>query len=56
MCVWLVFYCFPYVYPTDAADMNYSSLMAGGLTIIIGGIWAWCRKGYVSPPVLLKVE
>jgi len=36
MLVWLVIYCSLYVYPTNVVDMNYSSLIAGGLTVIIG--------------------
>lgn len=56
MAVWLVFYCFPYVYPVKAENMNYSSLISGGLTIIIGIVWCLRRGIYESPPVVLKHE
>ncbi|KAL9116013.1 MAG: hypothetical protein Q9227_000381 [Pyrenula ochraceoflavens] len=35
----IVIYCFPYALPTDAASMNYSSLIFGGLTILIAAWW-----------------
>ncbi|KAF1995504.1 choline transport protein [Amniculicola lignicola CBS 123094] len=54
MTVWLVFYCFPYIYPVQAENMNYSSLIAGGLTIILVGIWVFVQGVYESPPVVLK--
>lgn len=50
MIVWFVIYCFPYFLPTDAATMNYSSLLFGGLTILLMGWWfIHARKGYVGP-------
>ena len=56
MTVWLVFYCFPYVYPVTAENMNYSSLISGGLTIIVGVVWLIRKGAYESPPVVLKQE
>ncbi|KAF2497393.1 amino acid transporter [Lophium mytilinum] len=56
MAVWLVFYCFPYVYPVSAQDMNYSCLIAGGLTLLIGVVWVVVRGVYEAPPVVLKGE
>ncbi|KAF2651592.1 choline transporter [Lophiostoma macrostomum CBS 122681] len=56
MTVWLVFYCFPYVYPVEAENMNYSSLITGGLTIVVGIIWFIRRDVYESPPIVLKQE
>jgi choline transport protein len=53
MLVWLVFYCFPYAVPTSVEEMNYSSLMAGGLTILIGLWWFWVEKKYKGPPVII---
>ncbi|KAF2112778.1 choline transporter [Lophiotrema nucula] len=56
MTVWLVFYCFPYVYPVTAENMNYSCLISGGLTIVIGAVWFLRQGEYESPPVVLKQE
>ncbi|KEF55200.1 uncharacterized protein A1O9_08854 [Exophiala aquamarina CBS 119918] len=39
MLVWFVIYCFPYSLPTNAQSMNYSSLIWGGLTILVGLWW-----------------
>ena len=55
--VFNVIYLFPYSLPVDAASMNYSCLMAGGLTIIVGVYYLWKRNhGYEGPHVLLEVE
>lgn len=52
MMVFIVFYCFPYSLPVDAENMNYSCLIAGGLTVLLGGLWIWVRRRYAGPPVL----
>ncbi|KAF2128134.1 amino acid transporter [Dothidotthia symphoricarpi CBS 119687] len=50
MCVWIVVYCFPYAVPFDSTTMNYSCVLVGGLTIIMGAWYAWIRKrGYEGP-------
>jgi choline transport protein len=49
MCVWIVIYCFPFAVPFDATTMNYTSVMTGGCTILLGG---W-NKGYVGPGALI---
>ena len=55
--VFNIIYCFPYALPVDAASMNYSSLMAGGLSIIVGVYYLWKRNhGYEGPRVLMEVE
>ncbi|RYP77152.1 hypothetical protein DL769_003491 [Monosporascus sp. CRB-8-3] len=53
MMVWVVFYCFPSAQPVTAAGMNYSSLIVGGLTILVGAWWFRIRKTYSGPPVVL---
>ncbi|KAI0007225.1 putative choline transport protein [Xylariaceae sp. FL0662B] len=53
MLVWTVFYCFPYSVPVSAADMNYSSLIVGGLTILVGLWWLHAQSRYKGPPVVL---
>jgi choline transport protein len=55
--VFNVIYMFPYALPVDAAHMNYSCLMAGGLTIFIALWYFWKRnRGYVGPHVLLEAN
>lgn len=50
MMVWFVIYCFPYYLPTDAASMNYASLIWGGFTIIVALWWfLGARHGYEGP-------
>ena len=52
MVVWIIFYCFPYVLPATADNMNYSSLMAGALTVLIGSWWFAVQGRYNGPPVV----
>ncbi|KAF3760375.1 hypothetical protein M406DRAFT_52836 [Cryphonectria parasitica EP155] len=48
--IWFVIYSFPYYLPTDAASMNYSCLIWGGLTVLVGLWWLLgARKGYEGP-------
>lgn len=44
-----VIFCFPFALPVDAASMNYTCLIVGGLTIFIAAHWAFIRKSYVGP-------
>lgn len=57
---WFVIYAFPYYLPTDAKSMNYSCLIWGGLTILVGLWWVGgARKGYEGPKTtggLLQAE
>ena len=51
--VFIVIFCFPYTLPVQARNMNYSSLMMGGLTIMVSGVWIFKgRKGYKGPQAL----
>ena len=52
MIVWFVIYCFPYALPTDAATMNYASLIWGGFTILVAAWWFVGNKSYVGPPMV----
>jgi len=55
--VFNVIYCFPYAMPVNAATMNYSCLMSGGLTIFVSIWYLWKRDhGYVGPHVLLEAN
>ncbi|KAI1488427.1 putative choline transport protein [Biscogniauxia mediterranea] len=53
MLVWLVFYCFPYSLPVAAADMNYSSVIVGGLTLLVAVWWCCVQGRYEGPPVIV---
>jgi hypothetical protein len=55
MCVWIVIYCFPFAVPFTATTMNYTSVMTGGCTILLGAWYLWIRnKGYVGPRALIE--
>jgi hypothetical protein len=45
----VVIFCFPYSLPATAADMNYASLMTGGLSIFVV-IWWFFRQGTYEGP------
>ncbi|KAE8380628.1 amino acid/polyamine transporter I [Aspergillus bertholletiae] len=45
----VVIFCFPYALPTDAASMNYASLMTGGLTIFVTIWWLFRMRSYEGP-------
>lgn len=47
--VFIVIFCFPFAMPVDAATMNYTCLITGGLTIFVGIFWFWRQKEYVGP-------
>ena len=53
MIVWFVIYCFPFYLPTDAATMNYASLIWGGFSIIVAAWWfIGARSHYKGPPMV----
>ncbi|OAL01539.1 amino acid transporter [Phaeosphaeriaceae sp. SRC1lsM3a] len=55
MAVWIVIYCFPFAVPFTPVTMNYTSVMTGGCTILLGGWYLWIRnKGYVGPRALVE--
>lgn len=55
--VYNIIYFFPYALPVSAANMNYSVLMSGGLTIIVGIYYLWKRNhGYEGPHVHMEIE
>ncbi|PYH95456.1 hypothetical protein BO71DRAFT_323210, partial [Aspergillus ellipticus CBS 707.79] len=45
----VVIFCFPYALPTDAASMNYASLLTGGLTIFVAAWWFVKMRDYRGP-------
>ncbi|KAJ5551942.1 SNF2-related protein [Penicillium sp. DV-2018c] len=44
-----IIFCFPYALPTDAASMNYASLMTGGLSIFVTIWWFFHQGSYQGP-------
>lgn len=51
--VFVVIYCFPYSMPVTAANMNYSSLITGAITIFAGMWWLVGGKEYVGPKAMV---
>lgn len=48
--IWFVVYSLPYALPTNAENMNYSSLIWGTFTIAVSALWYFgVRKTYVLP-------
>lgn len=47
----IVIFCFPYSLPVTASNMNYSSLITGGLSIFILLFWFWRQGEYEAPQV-----
>lgn len=45
----VIIFCFPFALPTNAADMNYASLMTGGLSIFVT-IWWFIHQGSYEGP------
>ena len=49
MAVFIVIFCFPFSQPVAASNMNYASLITGGLSLFVGAFWLW-RKGQYEGP------
>lgn len=56
MVVWFVVYCFPYALPTDAQSMNYSVVIWGGLTLLIGLWWLVAGRRRCLWPAAIESE
>lgn len=55
--VFNVIYCFPYILPVTPEGMNYSVVMSGGLTILVGLLYLWKRNhGYEGPHVAMEID
>jgi len=53
MIVFIVVFCFPYALPVAAGNMNYSCLIARGLSIFIAVWWLWKGgRGYEGPKAI----
>jgi choline transport protein len=55
MLVFIVLFCFPFAMPFDAAEMNYTSLITGGLTIFVT-VWWFIRQGSYEGPHFVPLE
>lgn len=52
-----VIFCFPSSLPITAANMNYSSLIVGGLSLFVAAFWCWRKDEYRGPQyVQMKTE
>lgn len=47
--VFVVIFCFPFAMPVDAASMNYTSLITGGLSLFVLVFWFVRQRNYVGP-------
>ena len=45
----VVIFCFPFSMPFDAATMNYTCLITGGLSVFVAIFWFWRKADYVGP-------
>lgn len=45
----VVIFCFPFALPFDAANMNYTCLITGGLSVFVAIFWFWRQGEYVGP-------
>ena len=51
--VFIVIFSLPYTLPTSPQSMNYSSAIAGGITVLVTAWWFWKRKmGYEGPQLI----
>lgn len=53
--VFIVIFCFPFALPVNAASMNYTSLITGGLTLFVAVFW-FMRKGQYEGPHFVPLE
>ena len=45
----IVIFCCPFSMPVDAASMNYTSLMMGGLSLFVAVLWFFKKDQYIGP-------
>lgn len=54
--MYVVFFSFPFQYPTTVQSMNYVSVVAGGIVFIVIGAWFGGKKKTFTGPVSLPSE
>ena len=55
--VFIIIYCFPFSLPVTAANMNYASLITGGMTLFVACWWSWKgSRGYKGPRAIGLIE
>ena len=47
--VFVVIFCFPFSMPVNASNMNYASLLMGGLSLFVAAWWLFKRGQYKGP-------
>ncbi|KAL8722866.1 MAG: hypothetical protein Q9225_000699 [Loekoesia sp. 1 TL-2023] len=47
--VFIVIFCFPFSKPVDATNMNYASLISGGLSLFVLAFWFVRQSTYIGP-------
>ena len=53
--IFIVIFCFPFSLPVTAASMNYTSLIFGGVSILVGAWWLIdARKNYMGPLIMRR--
>lgn len=52
--VFVVIFCFPYVLPVTALNMNYACVIAGGVSVAAGCWWLIKGKTYVGPQAVIE--
>lgn len=45
----IVIFCFPFSKPVDATNMNYASLISGGLSLFVLAFWFVRQSTYIGP-------
>lgn len=53
--IMVVFFCFPFIMPVEAANMNYTAVIVGGLIILITVWWFIHGRGNYQGPVRLTL-
>ena len=54
--IFIVIFSFPSSLPVNVANMNYSSLIVGVLSVFVAGLWLWKRAEYLGPQCLQDRE
>ncbi|RMZ78090.1 hypothetical protein DV737_g4001, partial [Chaetothyriales sp. CBS 132003] len=53
MLAFIVIFCFPFALPAEAETMNYTCIIFGGLTILMGLFYLLLRRDYEGPQIAM---